>query len=167
MGFKESKWVFKKPNGFGVIQMGPHGLHELHMGLGDPIWVHMGLLGARAVAAGLRTFFCPASFGLPDLAAAKPAASSTPTRARWGQELKITFQIREPGRKNKLLLVLEDIELNIFGGHGAEKGKEARHITKSSKDVGVVRCVGDIGQDWVGLGRGLCRSRREGNFILL
>ena len=108
---------------------------------------------------------CPASFGLPDLAAAKPAASSTPTRARWGQELKITFQIREPGRKNKLLLVLEDIELNIFGGHGAEKGKEARHITKSSKDVGVVRCVGDIGQDWVGLGRGLCRSRREGNFI--
>ena len=150
MGFYGFLWVL---NGF-------------HMGLGDPIWVHMGLLGARAVAAGLRTFFCPASFGLPDLAAAKPAASSTPTRARWGQELKITFQIREPGRKNKLLLVLEDIELNIFGGHGAEKGKEARHITKSSKDVGVVRCVGDIGQDWVGLGRGLCRSRREGNFII-
>ena len=45
-------------------------------------------------------------------------------------------------------------------------GPGARHITKSSKDVGVVRCVGDIGQDWVGLGRGLCRSRREGNFII-
>ena len=63
MGFKESKWVLKKPNGFGVIQMGPHGLHELHMGLGDPIWVHMGLLGARAVAAGLRTFLVPRLLG--------------------------------------------------------------------------------------------------------
>ena len=53
MGFYGFLWVL---NGF-------------HMGLGDPVWVHMGLLGARAVAAGLRTFFCPASFGLPDLAA--------------------------------------------------------------------------------------------------
>ena len=135
------------------------------MGLGDPIWVHMGFIGCACRSRRRANIARQASFGLPDLAAAKPAASSTPTRARWGQELKITFQIREPGRKNKLLLVLEDIELNIFGGHGAEKGKEARHITKSSKDVGVVRCVGDIGQDWVGLGRGLCRSRREGNFI--
>ena len=65
MGFKESKWVFKKPNGFGVIQMGPHGLHELHMGLGDPIWVHMGLLGARAVAAGLRTLLAKRLLGFP------------------------------------------------------------------------------------------------------
>ena len=45
-------------------------------------------------------------------------------------------------------------------------GPGARHITKSSKDVGVVRCVGDIGQDWVGLGMGRCRSRRVGNFII-
>ena len=137
--------------------------------MGDSIWVWeipYGFHWVRRYSRRVTNIARQASFGLPDLAAAKPAASSTPTRARWGQELKITFQIREPGRKNKLLLVLEDIELNIFGGHGAEKGKEARHITKSSKDVGVVRCVGDIGQDWVGLGRGLCRSRREGNFII-
>ena len=91
--------------------MGPHGLHELHMGLGDPIWVHMGFIGCACRSRRRANIARSASFGLPDLAAAKPAASSTPTRARWGQELKITFQIREPGRKNKLLLVLEDIDL--------------------------------------------------------
>ena len=49
MGFYEFLWVL---NGF-------------HMGLGDPIWVHMGLLGARAVAAGLRTFLVPRLLGFP------------------------------------------------------------------------------------------------------
>ena len=35
------------------------------MGLGDPIWVHMGLLGARAVAAGARTLLVKRLLGFP------------------------------------------------------------------------------------------------------
>ena len=59
--------------------MGPHGLHELHMGLGDPIWVHMGFIGCACRSRRRANIARSASFGLPDLAAAKLAAA----RAQW------------------------------------------------------------------------------------
>ena len=80
MGFKESKWVFKKPNGFGVIQMGPHGLHELHMGLGDPMWVHMGFIGCACRSRWRANIARSASFGLPDLAARTGCGDKTAHR---------------------------------------------------------------------------------------
>ena len=59
--------------------MGPHGLHELHIGLGDPIWVHMGFIGCAWRSRWRANIVRPASFGLPGLAAAKLAAA----RAQW------------------------------------------------------------------------------------
>ena len=38
--------------------MGPHGCRELHMGLGDPIWVHMGFMSSICVQMGLGMAGC-------------------------------------------------------------------------------------------------------------
>ena len=60
--------------------MGPHGLHELHMGLGDPIWVHMGFIGCACRSRWRANIVRSASFGLPDLAARTGCGDKTAHR---------------------------------------------------------------------------------------
>ena len=55
------------------------GFYGFHMGLGDPIWVHMGFIGCARRSRWRANIVRSTSFGLPGLAAAKPAAA----RAQW------------------------------------------------------------------------------------